>query len=218
MKRKIVRSLFCVVGLVFIFIFGVLMGYTVNGRKRESYVMYSEPSSDTNLDEDITSIKEQTLKSFSFAYNTTHLWSMRLADKNHYDITRSLPCRTVIYVGGPTNESMNSCDQSTSNEYSIKATIHAQKWLYEYQNPRDCANKKFAIIRNFAWSGFGSTVHQILWAFGTALGLDRIAIYQTPGNWVRHYQIIHKLFFFVPTIEMINVYIIVIRYVQVGHS
>jgi hypothetical protein len=49
----------------------------------------------------------------------------------------------------------------------------------------NCSNKRFAIIHNFAPSGFGSTVHQIAWAFGMALADDRIAVYQTPGNWVR---------------------------------
>jgi hypothetical protein len=45
-------------------------------------------------------------------------------------------------------------------------------------------NKRFAIIYNFASSGFGSTVHQIAWAFGKALADDRIAVYQRPENWV----------------------------------
>ena len=81
---------------------------------------------------------------------------------------------------------IDSCDHSSTNEFSIPNILQAQKWLYEHQHPADCTNKRFAIIQNFASSGFGSTVHQIAWAFGMALAEDRIAVYQTPGNWVRN--------------------------------
>jgi hypothetical protein len=188
MKRKTIRFIFYVVGFMFIFILGILIGYTFNETKKQSDAIYSQLIlSDTTLDEDIKGIKQKALKTFSFAYNITHLWSMRLANKNYYDLARLLPCRTITYVGGPTNETTNSCDQSTLNEFSIERTLFAQKWIYEHQNPPDCTNKKFAILKNFAWSGIGSTIHQIVWAFGTALAQDRIVVYHTPGNWVRQH-------------------------------
>ncbi|CAF4700991.1 unnamed protein product, partial [Rotaria sp. Silwood1] len=62
---------------------------------------------------------------------------------------------------------IDSCNYSSTNEYSIENTLQAQKWLYEHQHPMNCTNRKFAIIQNFAWSGFGSTIHQIAWAFAT---------------------------------------------------
>ena len=79
---------------------------------------------------------------------------------------------------------MNFCDPSVQKEFSVESTLEIQQWIYEHQNPADCRNKKFAIIDNYAISGFGSTFHQILWAFSTALGDGRIAIYAKPGNWV----------------------------------
>jgi hypothetical protein len=195
MPTKIVRTSFYLIGAVVIFVLGVLVGSTLYGPKRDSYDMYAVPSSvgtesnkQLKSNKELNSIKEEALKSFSFAYNKTHLWSMRLADENYYRIARLLPCRTVKYVGGPKAEPMDSCDQSIINEFSVETTLHAQKWLYEHQNPANCTNKKFAILHQFAWSGFGSTVHQIVWAFGAALGEGRIAVYQTPGNWVRKYQ------------------------------
>jgi hypothetical protein len=188
---KIVRSSFLLIGAVIIFILGILVGSTLYGPRKDSYVIYSSPpktdtksNTELNSNKELSSIKEEALDSFSFAYNTTHLWSMRLADKNYYDIARLLPCRSVRYVGGPINETMDSCNQSTLNEFSVEASVHAQKWLYEHQHPADCTNKKFAILHQFAWSGFGSTVHQIVWALGVALAQDRIAVYETPGNWV----------------------------------
>jgi hypothetical protein len=140
---------------------------------------------DTQTNKELNSTKQQALKSFSFAYNQTHLWSMRLADKNYYRIVRRLPCRTVLYVSKPKNETMDSCNRSIIDEFSVEKSIHAQKWIYEHQNPADCTNKKFAIIDKFAWSGFGSTIHQIAWTLGIAISQGRIAVYQTPGKWVR---------------------------------
>ena len=82
---------------------------------------------------------------------------------------------------------MDGCDHSSANEFSLPNILQAQKWLYDHQHPSDCSNKRFAIIHSFAPSGFGSTVHQIAWAFGIALSDNRIAVYETPGNWVRQF-------------------------------
>jgi hypothetical protein len=186
MTTKIVRTSFLLVGAVLIFILGILVGTTLDRSKKDSYVMLSSLSStDTEVNKESKSIKEEALKSFSIAYNKTHLWSMRLADENYYRIARLLPCRTVNYSGGPKIEQMDACNESIIEEFSVAATLHAQKWIYEHQHPADCTNKRFAIIHQFAWSGFGSTVHQIVWPLGIALAGDRIAVYQTPGNWVR---------------------------------
>ncbi|CAF1233583.1 unnamed protein product [Adineta steineri] len=141
-------------------------------------------SSNAILQKNLESNQQQSLHSFSFAYNTTHLWSMRLADENYYRIVRRLPCRTVNYVDQSVNELMNHCSQTTINEFSVNETVNIQRWFYEHQYPVDCSNKKFAVIHNYAWSGFGSTIHQVAWAFGEALAQNRIAIYETPGNWV----------------------------------
>lgn len=79
---------------------------------------------------------------------------------------------------------MNFCDSTVKKEFSVESTLEFQQWIYEHQNPINCTDKKFAIITHYAMSGFGSTIHQVLWAFATALGEDRIAIYATPGDWV----------------------------------
>ena len=133
---------------------------------------------------EVEATQQSYLESFSFAYNVTHLWSTRLPDANYYSMLRSLPCRSANYTGGRKGDEIDSCDSTTLKEYSLESTLHAQKWIYDHQNPADCTNKKFAVIHQYAWSGFGSTVHQILWAFGTAVALDRIAVYEAPGNWV----------------------------------
>jgi hypothetical protein len=132
-----------------------------------------------------SSNKRQFDDSYSPVSNSTHLWSIPFADENYFRLARLLPCRTVEYKRGPKIDKIDSCDHSTTNEYSIQNTIQAQKWIYEHQHPSNCTNKRFAIIQNFALSGFGSILHQIAWAFGTALAENRIAIYKTPGNWVR---------------------------------
>ena len=122
----------------------------------------------------------------SSAQSITHLWSLRLADDAHFRLTKAIPCRTIEYTGGPKKDPVNSCADQSINEFSVENTIKAQQWLFNHQHPSDCSNKRFAIIRKYAWSGFGSTVHQIVWAFGIALAEDRIAVYETPGHWVRH--------------------------------
>ena len=132
-----------------------------------------------------TIYRQYVIQPFTEGYNSTHLWSMRVADENYFRLANILPCRNVSYVRGPIPGMMDSCDHSPDYEFSLPNLISAQKWIYEHQNPRDCSNKRFTIIQNYAPSGFGSTVHQIAWAFGRALGDGRIAVYQSPGNWVR---------------------------------
>ncbi|CAF1304990.1 unnamed protein product [Rotaria sordida] len=127
--------------------------------------------------------KQQIIHSFPPVYNSTHLWSMRFVDENYFRLARLLPCQIVEYIGGPKIDKIHSCNYSSTNEYSIENTLQAQKWLYQHQHPMNCTNRKFAIIQNFAWSGFGATIHQIAWAFGMALAENRIAIYETPGYW-----------------------------------
>lgn len=186
MKRKLCKNIFYLMGAVFIFLFGILCGLTLHDSKNNSYYITYRPLPSTNpkINEELNSIKNQDLKSSFFAYNKTHLWSLRLADQNYYDMTRLVSCRTVTYVSTSINETFNSCDQSTINEFSVETSIHAQKWIYEHQNPADCTDKKFAIIDQYAWSGFGSTIHQFAWSVGRALSQNRIAVYKTPGNWV----------------------------------
>ncbi|CAF1370251.1 unnamed protein product [Adineta ricciae] len=116
--------------------------------------------------------------------NGTYLWSLRLADENYFRIASLLACRTVEYARGSQKYQMSTCSNFSTNEFTIANTLQAQKWLFEHQHPRNCSNKRFAIIRKFAWSGFGSTIHQIVWAFGKALTDDRIGVYETPGDWI----------------------------------
>ncbi|UJR10630.1 hypothetical protein I4U23_014827 [Adineta vaga] len=120
----------------------------------------------------------------SNASNATHLWSLRFADETYFRIARSIPCRTVEYTGGPKKDPVNSCNKSSTDEFSLENIFQAQKWLYDHQHPVNCTDKQFAIIRKYAWSGFGSTVHQIVWAFGVALSEGRIAVYDVPGHWM----------------------------------
>lgn len=184
---KILRISRFLIGSIVIFIFGVTIGATLFGTRREKCLTDYPLLVTAKTDKISQTVQNEVSSQFSFMYNKTHLWSIRLADENYYRIANHLPCRTVEYLGGPIPDKMSSCEKSTRDEFSVEATIHAQKWIYQHQNPMDCTNKRFALIHSYAMSGFGSTVHQIVWAFGTALSQGRIAIYQTPGNWVRKY-------------------------------
>jgi hypothetical protein len=169
--------------VIIVFILSFAFGFLFGTRSKLNFIF----SSDIILQQDSSTVnKQQIIDSFSYGHNSTHLWSMSLANENYFRLARLLPCRTVEYTRGPKRSVINSCDHSSTNEFSIPNILQAQKWLYEHQHPADCTNKRFAIIQNFAWSGFGSTVHQIAWAFGMALANDRIAVYRTPGSWVRN--------------------------------
>ncbi|CAF5123717.1 unnamed protein product, partial [Rotaria sp. Silwood1] len=108
-------------------------------------------SSNIKLNQRSSNSHQQSIKS-SYGYNTTHLWSMRLADENYFRLAQLLPCRIVEYSGGPKIDKIDSCDHSSKNEFSIQNILQAQHWLYEHQHPIDCTNKRFAIIQNYAWS------------------------------------------------------------------
>ena len=168
------------------FAFGFLVGSGYKGTINKFRLIFPPV---TQSDKKSSLNKQDAVKSDFPGYNSTHLWSMRLADDNYFRLARLLPCRTVEYTGGPENGKIDSCDHSSANEYSRSNILQAQKWLYEHQHPANCTNQRFAIIHNFAWSGFGSTVHQIAWAFGKAIADNRIAVYQTPGNWVRERKV-----------------------------
>ena len=166
---------FAIIGWILGFIFGILVCSSYIRTLINLKLVYpTTPQPSQNI-----------FKSFQGGHNSTHLWSMRLADKNYFRLAGILPCRNVSYVHGPIPGMIDSCNHSPDYEFLLPNLISAQKWIYEHQNPRDCSNKRFAIIQNYAPSGFGSTVHQVAWAFGKALGDGRIAVYQTPGNWVR---------------------------------
>ena len=195
MVMKIARHVIVLVSFSFVFILGVLVGSSLRPVSKENNAFQSSISSESlgqKSQKLIKTIESSTVQpiepyvdpSFSFAYNGSHLWSIRVADENYYRLIHQLPCRSVDYQGGPSMEKMSPCDPVTSREFSVNSSIAAQKWLYEHQNPTNCTNKKFAIIHTFAWSGFGSTMHQVVWAFGMALAEERIAVYRTPGNWV----------------------------------
>lgn len=125
------------------------------------------------------------LKEFEFeGFNGTHLWSMRIADEKHVALARRFPCRIVNYTIGSKFNLMDTCDNSSNKDFTIENSLFAQKWLFEHQNPSNCSNKRFAIIKHFAWSGFGSVMHQIVWPFGAAIGGNRIAVYHRPDDWV----------------------------------
>jgi len=135
--------------------------------------------------------KESTSLSFP-GYNFTHLWSWNLRDHIYSEVANAIPCRVINY-GGSTSK-IDTCDKSDRNEFSLSNSIKAQKWIYEHQHPVDCSNKRFAIIHQMASSGFGSTVHQIAWAFGMALSEGRIAVYKSPSNWVITHKKVTFLF------------------------
>ena len=151
---------------------------TIN-RRRVIFISNIELSHDL-----ATTNKQRLVESPSFEPNVTHLWSLRLPNQDYFRLASLLPCQTVEYTGGPESAKMNSCDHSSSNEFSIPNILQAQKWLYEHQHPADCSTSRFAIIHSFASSGIGSTVHQIASAFSMALAEDRVAVYERPGNWV----------------------------------
>ena len=178
---KAIIITFAIFAFVFSLTFGFLFGPDIHRAVRELNSIFS---SDMEFNNE-PFITKQQIQIYPYEPNSTHLWSMRFADENYFRLARLLPCRTVEYQGGPKIDKIDSCDHSPSNEYSIENTLQAQKWLYEHQHPTNCTNKNFAIINNFAWSGFGSTLHQIAWAFGMAIAQDRIAVYKVPGYWVR---------------------------------
>jgi hypothetical protein len=179
---RTVKIIFVIIAYVFCFIFGFLLGLDLSGTQpKRNFIFGAVLQPNEHLS---TTYKQYLIESFPDGYNSTHLWSMRLADENYFRLARLLPCRNVSYARGPTPANIDSCDHSSTNEFSLPNRIKAQKWLYDHQHPTNCSNKRFAIIHNFAYSGFGSTVHQIVWAFGMALADNRIAIYQAPGNWV----------------------------------
>ena len=180
---KMINVLLIIIPSILCFGFGVLFGSNYFSKIPQLNLIYSSLQQFNPVSS--TGKKQHIIPSFSYAENYTHLWSMRLADENYFQIARLLPCRNVSYTGGPQAGKVNPCDNSSTNEFSLVNILHGQKWLYEHQHPSDCSNKRFAIIHQFAPSGFGSTMHQVAWALGIALAEDRIAIYKTPGNWVR---------------------------------
>ncbi|CAF1341964.1 unnamed protein product, partial [Rotaria sp. Silwood1] len=83
---------------------------------------------------------------------------------------RPVACKIIVV---PDSKEPNSLEKSFAKEVSAYIELSGGYIL----------KTKFAIIQNFAWSGFGSTIHQIAWAFGMALAENRIAVYETPGYW-----------------------------------
>lgn len=182
MTQTAKRSLIIITSIA-LFAFGFLLVSSYTRTSRKVNLIYSAlPPSNQNS---LISNKKHIIDSFPYGHNSTHLWSMRLADESYFRLTRLLPCRNASYTGGPEPNTVDPCDHSANNEFSLPNILQAQKWLYDHQHPPDCSNKRFAIIHNFASSGFGSTVHQVAWALGVALAENRIAVYKTPGNWVR---------------------------------
>ena len=180
--KKIIQAAFIIIGFVLIFIVSFSLDLDL---KKIREKMHLPLLLHEKLNKTLSVNKQKVSISFFPGYNSTHLWSMRFADENYFHLARLLPCRIVEYTGGPNIDKIDSCNHSSTNEFSIENTLEAQKWIYEHQHPTDCTNKRLAVIHTFAWSGFGSTVHQIVWAFGAAIGDNRIAVYRTPGNWVR---------------------------------
>lgn len=145
-----------------------------------------------------TLIKSLIQKKPFHAFNQTHLWSLRLADENYRQLIRSIPCRVVNYDGGPHHkiyERIDQCQGSNDSEFFNENSIYAQKWIYDHQHPANCSDKRFAIIRSFAISGYGSIIHQVAWAFGLALSENRIAVFATPGNWVSDSRFFSNLYY-----------------------
>ncbi|CAF2166444.1 unnamed protein product [Rotaria magnacalcarata] len=175
------RSFSIIFAFVVVLVFGYLLGSRLNDSKNRILLLFS---SNIQLNQKLLPKPQQSIKSIYPGYNLTHLWSMRLADENYFRLAKLLPCRTVEYSGGPKVDKIDTCNHSAENEYSIQNTLEAQSWLYKHQHPINCTDKRFAIIQNYALSGFGSTVHQIVWAFGIALADNRIAVYQVPGKWL----------------------------------
>jgi hypothetical protein len=133
-----------------------------------------------------TNDRHGILSSSSFESNSTHLWSMPLANEISFHLSKLLPCRIVQYeVGRSSRDQINSCNHSPKQEFSIERTLDAQKWIYHHQNPSNCANQQFAIIDNIYKSSFPSSIEFITSAFANALAQDRIALYATPTNWVK---------------------------------
>ncbi|CAF3319845.1 unnamed protein product [Rotaria socialis] len=137
MALKIVRTSLLLVGGTLIFVIGILMGSTLFGIKEQQFIIYPLVSENVIVDETSQPPKKQMSTSYSSTHTKSQLWSMYLADENYYRIAGLLPCRTVEYTGGPKPHIMDSCDQSIIDEFSVEATIHAQKWIYEHQNPEN---------------------------------------------------------------------------------
>ena len=175
------RNLFITVTITFCFVSGVLIRSNYLRKESNIHVILS-PSEQSNSS---INKKQHIIEGFSDGHNSTHLWSMPLADENYFRRARLLPCRNVTYGDGGLRGKVDACNESPNNEFSLENLLQGQKWLYDHQHPSNCSDQRFAIIQRFAPSGFGSTVHQIAWAFGVALAENRIAVYETPGKWVR---------------------------------
>ena len=178
---KMSKNLFITITIIACFVFVVLIRSNYLRKESNIHVILS-PSEQSNSP---INKKQNIIEGFSDGHNSTHLWSMPLADENYLRRARLLPCRNVSYGNRRLGGKINTCDESPANEFSLENLLQGQKWLYDHQHPSNCSDQRFAIIQRFAPSGFGSTVHQIAWAFGVALAENRIAVYETPGKWVR---------------------------------
>ncbi|CAF1196904.1 unnamed protein product, partial [Didymodactylos carnosus] len=112
--------------------------------------------------------------------------SVNLADEIYLKIANIIPCKNISYARSAENNSakidiLNTC---SSDFFSVQSTLSAQEWLYNHQNPADCSTARIAVINNYAWSGMGSSIHQIVWTIAKVLEDNRIFVYATPGNWM----------------------------------
>ncbi|CAF1388267.1 unnamed protein product, partial [Rotaria sordida] len=77
---------------------------------------------------------QQSIKSSSYEYNSTHLWSIRLADENYFRLAHLLPCRIVEYSGGPNpcgacNSSTPDCVFLPITNYSIPSKVDGNQTI-----------------------------------------------------------------------------------------
>ncbi|CAF1115859.1 unnamed protein product [Rotaria sordida] len=126
-----IKSIFGLISFALVFVFGFLLGSSFNETNSKIHLTFSpniqlNPRSSTN--------NQQSIKSSSYEYNSTHLWSIRLADENYFRLAHLLPCRIVEYSGGPNlygacNSSTPDCVFLPITNYSIPSKVDGNQTI-----------------------------------------------------------------------------------------
>jgi hypothetical protein len=90
---RTIQIIFVIITSILCFIFGFLLGLDLSGtQQKRNFIFGALVQSNENLS---TTYKQSIIESFPDGCNSTHLWSMRLADENYFRLARLLPCRNV---------------------------------------------------------------------------------------------------------------------------
>lgn len=71
---------------------------------------------------------------------------------------------------------MTNCGER-GDEYSTENTLAAQRWIQNWQNPKDCAAVKIGLIAAYHHGGIGSTMHYVNHVFLAGLSQGYVMVY-----------------------------------------